>query len=164
MLFEGGTNAILFDTSVVKIEISDQVKDGCMPQPSALETAAEAALRRNGFGISTDENALFIPTVRITALGYAVGGNSCAVTFTMQLSRFIAAIVPNTGQLPDDVRKTLAPIDWTVYNKMLTGPKYDMQGRLEREAEKSANELFIAVDRANDYVKEKWPVVWEANN
>lgn len=128
-----------------------------------METSAEAALRRNGFGISTDEDALFVPTVTITALGYAARQNSCAVAFTLRLSKFVAARVPNTGELSGDVQLTLAPIDWTIYNTMLTGPRYDMQTRLEREAEKSVNSLFIAIDRAEDHVRKKWPEVWSAN-
>lgn len=162
MLMEGGTQALIFDVKSVALEVSDQVEGGCMPRPNSIRASAEAALRRNGLSVIGDEQTLLTPVAKVSALGYAHSDYLCVVAFTFSISKFIGANVPYSNNLDESMRSTLAPIEIDIYSTILSGGKSDMQDRLEREAEKGANDLFIAVERSKDYVKSKWPALWQA--
>lgn len=162
MLFEGGNQVLLFDVTDVKLEVSDQVKDGCMPQPNSVNVSAEAALRRNKFSIVNGEDSFWAPSVQITVLGYAHSDYLCAIFFSLAITKYIGANVPHTSELDDSMKITLAPVRYEVYSTVLTGPKNGMQDRIEREAEKAVNDLFITIERSKDYVKGKWPKLWRA--
>lgn len=160
MMLEGGSQALVFDITEVNLEVSDQVKDGCLPRPGSVNASAEAALRRNKFSIIDEDTSFLPPTVRITALGYAPSNYMCVVSFSLVITKFIAAKVPHSADLDESLNMTIAPVQYEIYSTVLTGPKNDMQDRLEREAEKAANEFFIKIERSKDYVKSKWPQLW----
>lgn len=160
MMLEGGGQVLVFDITEVNLEVSDQVKDGCLPRPSSVHASAEAALRRNKFSI-VDKDKSFLPaTVRITALGYAHSNYLCVVSFSLVITKFIGAKVPHSSDLDESLNMTIAPVQYEIYSTVLTGPKNAMQNRIEREAEKAANEFFIKIERSKDYVKSKWPQLW----
>jgi hypothetical protein len=154
---EGGARAVLGQIHAVELEIDDQVNDGCMPRPKDVLASGEAAMRRNHFDVK--ESTLFGPLVTFTAMGYDTG-SGCAVFFSLAITHWRRLQIPGTHMLDDGPMETMAPITWTVYRTLLTGPKGDMQTRLEREAEKSANDLFIYIDKSRAFVKERWPDVW----
>ncbi|MDY6992851.1 MAG: hypothetical protein SVR94_09655 [Pseudomonadota bacterium] len=161
MMLEGGSQALVFDITEVNLEVSDQVKDGCLPRPDSVNASAEAALRRNNFSIVDEGTSFLPPTVRITALGYAPGNYMCVVSFSLVITKFIAAKVPHAAELDESLKMTIAPVQYEIYSTVLTGPKKDMQDRVEREAEKAANEFFIKIERSKDYVRLKWPQLWD---
>ncbi len=160
MLLEGGNQVLLFDVRSVNLEVSDQVKGGCMPRPGSVNASAEAALRRNKFSIADSETFSLAPTVKITVLGYAYNDYICVVMFSLAIEKYIGAMVPHTSELEDSLKTTIAPVQYQIYSTVLTGPKPSMQDRIEREAEKAVNDLFITIDRSRDYVKVKWPRLW----
>lgn len=59
-------NAFLYTINKLRIDIDDQVDDGCFPSPRSAEVTIEAELRRNGISISDTE---FSPSINLFALG-----------------------------------------------------------------------------------------------
>jgi hypothetical protein len=108
------------------------------------------------------ENAFLTPNIQVTALGYEHSDYLCVVAFSLAITKYIGANVPHTSELDDSLKTTLAPVQYQVYSTVLTGPKSGMQDRIEREAEKAANDFFIMIERSKGYVKSKWPQLWKA--
>lgn len=154
---------LFFDTNSVTISISDQVEDGCLPQPQSVLVSTAAALRNNAFRIVDPDTAPpFTPDVRVTALGYE-GSQDCIVVFSMVLSKNLNAIVPNSESLPETHQQTPVMIELEVYRSILTGQREGMQAQIERETDNAVADLVAAVDRAKNSVQTNWPQLWEAN-
>lgn len=162
ILGQGSPNVLIFSIDEVALEVNDEVVDGCLPRPSSVLSSAEAAFRRNNISVSTETELNFMPTVYIGALGYAASEYSCVIALSMTLERWSGVSVPHTARLPEEMKTTLAPIRWQLYSTVLTGSKSNMQDRIEREAEKGANKIFITIDRAKDSVESNWPQLWNA--
>lgn len=160
ILFFGGNSALIFNVETVKLTVNDEVIDGCLPNPSSVRNTAEAALRRNNISV-VDEGSYFDAEVEIAPNGYSIGQNACAVNFSMSIKQILPVTIPHSEKL-DNINETLTHVNWQIYSALLTGSKADMQRRIEREAEKGSNELFIAIDRAKDSIKDKWPQLWKA--
>jgi hypothetical protein len=155
---------LFFDAKSVSISISDQVEDGCLPQPQSVLNSTVAALRGNEFIIVDPEQAPpFTPDVRVTALGYEASQN-CVVVFSMVLARNVNAIVPNSESLPETYQRMPAVVELVIYESLLTGQREGMQAQIEREANNAVADLRAAVDRARNSVETNWPLLWEANS
>lgn len=161
MLFEGGNSVLLFNVNEVTIEIQDQVNDQCMPRPTSVRRSAEATLRRNDFTIAK-ESEMFSNSVTINAIGYETSNSSCAVYFEAILGVVRAVTVPASNNLDSSLSTTLAPINYHFFGTLLTGTKSEMQTRIERQAERAMDDLFIKLDKARDRTKNKWPEVWNS--
>lgn len=155
LMFEGGDNALISALGRFHIQVVDQVKGGCLPQPGALKDSAEVVMRRNGFGISEEQN-FFVPEFVINALGYAEGGNRCAVYIEAYV---LSARLMAVGHAPEDDDLTLATHRTHVYGSLLTGPKAGMQARLREASEEAANAVFLRVSRARDDFFSKFPEI-----
>ena len=153
---------IFFDVLTVTLSISDQVEDGCLPQPKSAMASTAAALRRNEFHVvDPDEASPFTPDVHVTALGYETS-EDCIVVFSMSIAKNINAAVPNSEGLPETYQRTTLLVELEVYRSLLTGQREGMQAQLEREADTAGDDLFAAVDRAKNSVETNWPMLWEA--
>ena len=153
---------LFFDAHTVTLSISDQVEDGCLPQPQSVLASAAAALRRNEFRIvDPDEAPPFTPDVHVTAFGYKTN-EDCIVVFSMSIAKNINAAVPNSESLPETYQRTTLLVELAVYRSLLTGQREGMQAQLEHEADKAGDDLFAAVDRAKNSVETNWPMLWEA--
>ena len=130
----------------VVVVVTDQVKDGCLPQPNALKVQAELILRRSGIEVLQNEEtglgplAFLSPTLQITALGYSFpNSSSCVVSLSSQVFRLRSQLQPegHSGHI-------------LVYEaqKLLGGPKAGMQSRLRETVSQHvsdfANELLKA--------------------
>jgi hypothetical protein len=157
LLFEGGTKALLVSMSEFAIVVSDQVTDGCLPSPTKLKDKMEIALRKNGFDIKK-EAGYFTNDIGITALGYKIGESSCAVHLSVELLFQAVVNVPFSKNVQSG-QETFAPFFYKVGSRMLTGPRYGMQARLEKQVTEYADELYLAISRAKDDVFSKFPTI-----
>lgn len=163
VVVEGGADVLIFNIDEVGLQVNDDVVDGCLPRPSSVGAATEVALRRNNISASVETESSLRPTVYVSALGYSTSEYTCVIAFLMSLEIWSPVSVPYSANLSEDMKTTIVPIKWQMYSTVLTGPKSDMQERIEREAEKGANNIFIEIDRAKDTVESQWPQLWEAS-
>lgn len=163
LLVQGGLNALLATQQTFSIDVSDEVKDNCLPQPSKLKDEMEISLRKNGFGI-TKKN-LFSNNITISALGYGTSSGSCAISIQALLSFLINTTVPYAQDMKGD--STTITTYWYGFNgTLLTGSKADMQSRLEKWARNAGDQIYLDISRARDDIFKKFPAIktrFEAN-
>ena len=152
-----GWDAFLFTRDEVAIEITDEVKDGCFPYPSALKDKVEIALRKNGFSIR--EKGFLVPVVYVNLLGYELTGQSCAVFMSSELIFSWFVDVPFAYDLEDNT--TMIPFRYRLGGTLLSGEKSSMQDRLETQANDFMDKLYLALSRARDNIKREHPEILE---
>ena len=65
-----------------KLEISDQIRDGCLPRPNTAKNAAEVELRRLGFPLNSDSHS----RIHLDFAGYALfNGAACVASYALEL-------------------------------------------------------------------------------
>ena len=122
LLLEGSLSSLIALRDNFTIEYSDQVSDGCLPQPSRMKDKMELVLRQNGFSIATEES-WFPNKINITALGFATNASSCAVHLDADLVFWGSVVVPYAQTVPNGPN-TLAPITFPIGNVILTGGQH----------------------------------------
>ena len=160
LLFEGSMGSLIALRDNFTIEYSDQVTDGCLPQPSRMKDKMELVLRQNGFSIATEEPSLFPNKINITALGFATNSSSCAVHIEANLVFWGNVVVPHAQTVPNGPN-TFAPITFPIGNIMLTGGKSSMQERIEKQIKEFGEGLYLSISQAKDDVKKKFPQILE---
>lgn len=153
---EGGVYALLATRQSFSISVSDQVTDGCLPQPLRLKDRLEVSLRKVGFDI-TDE-VPFSNDLSITVLGYSTSSTTCAVSSYMSLSFPISVIAPFAQDISGG-STTFTRYDFTFNHVLMTGQKSDMQSRLEKWATDGGDELYLTISRARDETFQKFPSI-----
>lgn len=159
LLVGGGMQAVLALKNDFFIEISDQVGDGCLPNPQRLKDNLEIVLRQNGFGIKSEDEA--DAGLTLTALGYSVSPSNCAVFIRLDLTAWAVIKVPYAQDLPGGSETFAQVMPGQLYDNLLTGPVSSIQGRLEEAATDAGNNFFLYMSRARDHVKEKFPAIIE---
>lgn len=159
LLLEGSLGSLIAHRDNFFIEYSDQVSDGCLPQPSKMKDKMELVLRQNGFSIAAEES--FIANkISITALGFATNSSSCAVHINANLVFWGSVVVPYAQTVPDGPN-TLAPITFSMGSYILAGSKSSMQERIEAQIKEFAEGFYLSISRAKDDVKKKFPQILE---
>ncbi len=159
LFLEGSLGSLIALRDNFTIEYSDQVSDGCLPQPSKRKDKMEIVLRQNGFSIATDES-WFPNKITITALGFATNSSSCAVHLNADLVFWASVVVPYAQTVPNGPN-TLAPITYPMGSYILTGGKSSMQERVEKQVKEFGENLYLSISRAKDDVKKKFPQILE---
>lgn len=158
LLLEGGMESLIAFRDGFTIDYSDQVSDGCLPQPSKMKDKMELALRQNGFSIS--EDSFLTNKINITALGFSTNASSCAIHLKAELEFWAGVVVPFAQTMPDE-STTLAPITYDFGSVILTGEKNGMQNRVESQAKEFGDDLYLRISRAKDYISKKFPSILE---
>jgi len=159
LLFEGGMESLIALRDNFFISYSDQVSDGCLPQPSKLKDKMELALRQNGFSISA-EKSFFPNEISITTLGFGTNNYSCAVHVEAVL-KFYASIAVPYAQEMEEGSSTFAPVTYKFGSTMLTGRKNGMQGRIEETVKEFGDNLYLQISRSKDEIAGKFPKILE---
>ncbi|TPE46720.1 hypothetical protein FJM67_15645 [Maribrevibacterium harenarium] len=156
LLMEGGLASLIAFRDSFTIEYSDQVSDGCLPQPSRMKDKMELAIRQNGFSISTES---FLPNkIKVTALGFSTNASSCAISLKAELEFWASVVVPFSQTVPKE-SNTLAPITYDFGSVILTGNKNGMQERVENQVKEFGDDLYLIISRAKDYISKKFPQI-----
>lgn len=158
LLLEGGMESLIAFRDGFTIDYSDQVSDGCLPQPSKMKDKMELALRQNGFSIS--EDSFLTNKINITALGFSTNASSCAIYLKAELEFWAGVVVPFSQTMPDG-STTLAPIRYDFGSVILTGGKNGMQNRVESQVKEFGDDLYLRISRAKDYISKKFPPILE---
>ncbi len=132
------------DRAPYKLVVDDQVTGGCLPNPDRLAHKAELSLRKNKYNISDSSGA----TISISALGYKSSDGSCIVHIRSFIRLPVNVLLWHGSGL-----WTGAYLKHEISGQILSGPRYDMQERLETFAEDIGDELFLQVERAKDGVE-----------
>ena len=155
LMFDGGIDSIIAYKDNFYIDVSDQVTDGCLPRPSRLLDKMETSLRKSGFSISRVESP-FVPTVQITALGYSIDDDFCAVHLKVTLHFLNPTSVPRSRGTSYG-RLTLAELNTNIGSSLFTYSKRQMQSRLESRIEELADDLYLMISRAKDALETDFP-------
>lgn len=155
LLFSGGIQSLIWNRDDFYIDYSDQVTDGCLPQPSRMKDSMELVLRQNGFSISSEDSP-FKNKIFITALGYGAGSGSCLVTVRAKLLFVANVSVPFSKTLQDESH-TFITIPYEFGDVVLSGNKSSMQRRVETSIKEFGENLYLDVSRSKDEISEKFP-------
>lgn len=162
LLFSGGIQSLIWNIDNFYIDYSDQVTDGCLPQPSRMKDSMELVLRQYGFSISS-ENSPFTNKIFITALGYGLGSGSCLVTVKAKLL-FVASVrVPYSMSLEDESH-TFITIPYEFGDVVLSGDKSSMQRRIETSIKEFGENIYLDISRSRDEISEKFPSIIQYYN
>lgn len=157
LLFAGGTQSLIATRDTFAIELSDQVTGGCLPDPSALKDRMEVSLRKNGYKINSESN-LFSDDIRITALGYKVGEDSCVVYLSASLNFLVGMNVPFAHNIASG-HLTMAPFIHYFGGTLLSGEQSSIHKRLSDQVSEYADRLFLDISRARDAIFVKFPSI-----
>ncbi|AUZ83801.1 hypothetical protein [Methylophaga nitratireducenticrescens] len=155
LLFEGGINSLLATRDAFSITVSDQVTDGCLPNPGQLKDKMEIALRKNGFGIEKG-TAFFTDKILITALGYKISDSACVIHLSVDL------IFPTNISVPlaiigPEGDSTFVPYTYQIGDNLLKSIRSSMQGHLNKQVTEYADKLYLDISRARDDIFTKFP-------
>lgn len=160
LLLEGGDAALLSTINTFHVKAIDQVADGCLANPTALRAAMEAALKQKGFQLA-DRVGSKAQGIVINTLGYQLTpAPTCAVRLKVYIELPLIATVPYARQNPSG-ETTLLVHNYDVREELLTGPKSDMQARLEHAIQEAANSAATDITRARDTIFTKFPAIKE---
>lgn len=125
----------------VSVNMSDQVQDGCLPNPRALQVEAELILRRSGIGVS--EYRPYEATLSIAAFGWEMtyrdgeGTGLCVVYLGIDVSRLALLSAGHLGLVLAYERRQL----------------FAGAGKSEMEAHLLSEVSQIVSDLANEILK-----------
>ncbi|MDF0535942.1 hypothetical protein PY479_16865 [Shewanella sp. A32] len=156
LLMEGGLASLIAFRDSFTIEYSDQVSDGCLPQPSRMKDKMELAIRQNGFSISTE--SILANKIKVTAMGFSTNASSCVISLQAELEFWANVVVPFSQTVPTG-SNTLAPITYDFGTVILTGNKNGMQERVENQVKEFGDDLYLRISRAKDYISKKFPQI-----
>lgn len=162
LLFSGGIQSLIWNRDNFYIDYSDQVTDGCLPQPARMKDSMELVLRQNGFSISSEDSP-FTNTIFITALGYSLGSGSCVVTLKAKLL-FVAGVSVPYSQSLEEESLTFITIPYNFGDVILSGNKSSMQRRVESSIKEFGETIYLDISRARDAVSEKFPAIIQYYN
>jgi hypothetical protein len=71
------------NNSTFKVNVSDQVTDGCWTNSTSVKTAVELELKRSGFKLATDKDS-FSYRINLNTLGFEKAG-ICVTSYKMEM-------------------------------------------------------------------------------
>lgn len=94
LMWDGGKQFLMAGFDGFLVEVSDQVKGGCLTNVDAIRTAVELTIRRNGFVVYPADQSFYRPTITVTFVGYSdrtVGGRrlGCIASTDLELSKYL---------------------------------------------------------------------------
>lgn len=162
LLFSGGIQSLIWNRDNFYIDYSDQVTDGCLPQPARMKDSMELVLRQNGFSISS-EDSIFKNKIFITALGYGTGTGACLITVNAKLLFMAHVSVPFSENLKDESH-TFITVPYEFGDVILSGNKSSMQRRVETSIKGFGEKLYLDISRSKDEISEKFPDIVQHYN
>lgn len=132
------------------IDVADGVKDGCWPRPNATKDAVELAIRRAGIKV-LDES--FSASLEISANGFVVVADSCAVHVSLELYFWTAVNMPFHGA----ETKTVSPILVAKKGVMLTWSKGYMQRKVTDVTLEMLTSIMLDIVKAREDMTAKYP-------
>lgn len=159
---------LLFNVDAVKLNIRNQVRDGCLSNFSAIRNRVMTRLQEKGFRIvDVADNSLsaqFVPTITLNMVGFAnikaTGRQRCAVHMDVTLNAIHSVTVPHSGELADGPWRQRMYVDVPFAGSLLEGARERMQGRLESYAEQRVDQFALAVQGARNSVRQRAPKLW----
>lgn len=155
IFMDAGENSLIAPIETLHIEVNDGVTGGCLPNPSKLKDKLEIKLRKNGFKIGSDPKKGYA-TIYVDLLGYKIGGSSCVIHVSADLYSSYMVRVPFA---PANDNMTVAYIRHTIGSHLMTGDRYSMQRRLEKQVEEYGDKLYLDISRAKDDTFSKFPSI-----
>jgi hypothetical protein len=141
--------------STYDIKFSDQVKDGCLPQPKTIQTSLELEALRSGMKIKTEQNT-FPPQLSIMLVGYessfASNGRPsglCIASIFLAVDTLISH-KPRWAGEKDKVGFLRIYDDGGVFS----GPKNEFQRYAEEAVEKFMKEFLLVWTKARQRTEE----------
>jgi hypothetical protein len=137
------------DVRQFKIEISDQVSDGCWISLSQTETAVELELNRSGFEV-VSEDTPFASTIILNAIGYD-DGTGCAVYTEFTVNSLDSSDFGRGGRT---ITSLFFSELYTTGN-LMTGPKNGMSNRIKDAFQSHTQEFLVFMNKAVRDIEEK---------
>jgi hypothetical protein len=149
-----GPDPLLATVSKVKVRISDEVKDGCFTNSTAIKTTVELTLRQ--YGVLVDDEA--VDTVWVSALG---GRNrtpsgrdlGCGVVAEMELDLRRAVYIPYA-----DGKMAITSVTHWVATSLLNGPD-NLDDSVKRFATDASEKLVNRILKGRQEFFSKNPAV-----
>lgn len=154
LMFEGLSAYVAITTGPYILELTDDVSDGCMPSPDAVEQSWEVELRRLGYTIipeADEKESVFSPKILIEAFGFGNNEYNCAVMVQTSLELYFG------GNLPYTDKMTLSRSRIPVTRHLLTGGKNDMGERISNLSRDHVNELYLMMERTKERFQKEYP-------
>lgn len=151
LMFEGVDAWMAVYPKVVVLSVVDDVSDGCMPRPNGAQAAWEAELRRLGFQVvERGERDFATPGVAIMTFGYGTDGGGCVVNVETVLTFFIVGLL---GE-----KQVITPMSITMAENLMSGPKLNMQTRIEDLSRDHARSLYLRMEKTRERFKKEYPI------
>ena len=160
LFIDGGMYSILATKKAFAIEVSDQVSDGCLPNPTQLKNTMEISLRQNRLSIDSDTYR-WSSTLTINAVGYELDDFTCVVYIEAYLDFSSSIEVPYAADAYEE-NITVANSTVSIGGYILTGDKSSMQQRLENTTKELGDDLFLLISRAYDHTEDNFPEIIES--
>ncbi|MGG4603676.1 hypothetical protein ACLPHM_02660 [Paenalcaligenes sp. Me131] len=158
LLLDGGEEALISTIDSFHVKVSEQVADGCLSNTAALKDTMEAELKQNGFQIA-DRVGSRAKGLLVSAIGYQLTPASlCAVSVTVAIELPLVVPVPYADSTPSG-DTTLIVYKYDVRQELLTGPKSDMQKRVEGAMQAAANTVVADISHARSSIFTKFPEI-----
>lgn len=158
LLLDGGPEALISTIDTFHVKVQEQVADGCLANASALKDTMEAELKQNGFQIA-DRVGARAKGLLVSAIGYQLTPASlCAVSVTVAIELPLVVPVPYADSTPSG-DTTLVVYKYDVRKELLTGPKSDMQKRVEGAMQAAANTVVTDISHARSSIFTKFPEI-----
>ena len=158
MLYDGDTSALLVDKDTFFVDVTDEVKGGCLPKPKQLKVSMESALKKHGFTVAKKNNYM-TPKIRISTLGFRING-MCVVDFTVTIAFPIIAEVPNAQNVPSGNR-TLVYYNYYVGRHLFNYKRRRMQKTLNKYVKKYGDDIYMSIAKSKDKMFTKFPSIKE---
>jgi hypothetical protein len=152
-----GDEVLLATMGPLEIQVQDEVKDGCWPNPAAAKEAVELEARKAGITIFEKGQAAFaFAHLRLHGAGYALTSEStktgCVVFFEMSLTAAVAMIVPY-AHLGTPFNPPVINHQVSYAGDLLVGPSgSNMQGRIREHAIEMATSIFLKILKAREKI------------
>lgn len=144
-----------------RVSISDEISDGCWPNPEASKNVVELALLNNGIDTEDDLMAL-PPIVTLAGVGYGISEYSCAVYVRFSVSKLVAAVVPfsydSEGSAP---ARSVESLTMWEQSSVMTGPKDNFQGRIKQYFEEAAEAFILKYKKSQAEIFSRCPQIKE---
>lgn len=131
-------------TNKFRVNVIDEVSDGCWTSSAASKDKVELELIRSGAEIVSDEEAPFAPVINVHALGYATNDYSCAVIVRLD----ITSLVSSSYWIDQRKLDSIYFSDLWSTTSLLTGAKSDMSSRINEQHTNQIQKFLV--DRAKN--------------
>lgn len=156
LVTEGEDALLAIAPRAVLLHVVDDVKDGCMPNPSGIRDAWEAELRRFGFDVSLAPDYKKKSEIVIYAFGQEFGPG-CFVNIE---TLWRDAITAEVGASKSAVVVS-SVVNISEHN--VWSAKMGMQSALEGLAKDHVRDFYLRLERVQTRFRKEYPKFMEAN-